>query len=56
MMNTPQDAGKDTTVRVPRELLEQVRAIARAHDRSLAAEVRVALTEYVRTNTTVEAS
>ncbi|PZS13489.1 MAG: hypothetical protein DLM64_03220 [Solirubrobacterales bacterium] len=52
MMNTSQDTAKDTTVRVPRDLLEQVRLVARAHERSLAAEVRVALTEYVRRNST----
>jgi predicted transcriptional regulator len=36
------------TVRLPRALVEEVRQIARAHDRSLAAQVRVALDEYVR--------
>jgi hypothetical protein len=38
----------DTTVRLPRSLIEQVRTLARAHDRSLSAELRVALAEYIR--------
>jgi predicted transcriptional regulator len=37
-----------TTVRLPKELVEQVRGLARAHDRSLSAELRVALAAYVR--------
>ena len=37
---------KDTTVRVPWELLERLKVIAQAHDRSLVAEVRVALAAY----------
>ena len=37
-----------TTVRLPMSLVNEVREVAQAHDRSLAAEVRVALTEYVR--------
>ncbi len=37
-----------TTVRLPWSLLEQVREIAVAHDRSLSAELRVALNAYVR--------
>lgn len=35
-----------TTVRLPRSLIEQIRVIAMAHDRSLSAELRVALTDY----------
>ncbi len=44
------DTKKDptTTVRLPRDLLEQVRECARLHDRSLVGECRVALTEHVR--------
>jgi predicted transcriptional regulator len=37
-----------TTVRLPRKLVEQMRRIAVAHDRSLSAELRVALAAYVR--------
>jgi predicted transcriptional regulator len=37
-----------TTVRLPRELVEQMRRIAARHDRSLSAELRVALAAYVR--------
>jgi hypothetical protein len=48
MTNTSQGKAQDTTVRVPRDLLEQVKGIAKAHDRSVAAEVRVALSAYVR--------
>jgi predicted transcriptional regulator len=36
-----------TTVRLPRSLVEQVRTIAQAHDRSLSAELRVALNAYI---------
>ena len=36
-----------TTVRLPRELVEQIRLLADAHDRSLSAELRVALHAYV---------
>jgi len=46
MENTP----NTTTVRLPRDLIEQVRAIAKEHDRSLSAELRVALSEYVKRN------
>jgi Arc-like DNA binding domain len=44
------DTGKDptTTVRLPRELLEQMRECARLHDRSLVGECRVALAAHVR--------
>jgi predicted transcriptional regulator len=35
-------------VRLPRELVEQVRRLAIRHDRSLSAELRVALAAYVR--------
>lgn len=35
-------------MRLPRNLVEQVRVIATAHERSLSAELRVALTAYVR--------
>ena len=45
MLNTPDDT---TTVRLPRVLVEQVKTIASAHERSLAAEMRVALATYVR--------
>ena len=36
-----------TTVRLPRSLVEEVRTIAEAHERSLSAELRVALATYV---------
>jgi predicted transcriptional regulator len=41
------DTQKGTTVRLPRALVEQMHKVAQAHDRSLSAEMRVALTEYV---------
>jgi predicted transcriptional regulator len=37
-----------TTVRLPRALVEQIRTIADAHERSISAELRVALDAYVR--------
>jgi hypothetical protein len=37
-----------TTVRLPRSLVEQMRIIAKAHERSISAELRVALDAYVR--------
>jgi len=44
------DARQDstTTVRLPRELLEQLRECARLHDRSLVGECRVALAAHAR--------
>jgi hypothetical protein len=36
-----------TTVRLPRELVEQVRELAQLHHRSLSGELRVALLEYI---------
>lgn len=41
-------ANPTTTVRVPRSLIEQLRTIADAHDRSISAELRVALDAYIR--------
>lgn len=38
----------DVNVRLPRELVEQIRELARRHDRSLSAELRVGLADYVR--------
>jgi predicted transcriptional regulator len=35
-------------VRLPRALVEQVRVLARLHDRSLSGELRVAVADYVR--------
>ena len=49
MANSSQSPKKDTTVRVPWELLEQMKVIAHAHERSLVAEVRYALNQYVQT-------
>jgi predicted transcriptional regulator len=37
-----------TTVRLPRSLVDEIREIAAAHDRSISAELRVALGGYVR--------
>ena len=37
-----------TTVRLPRSIVEEMRIIAEAHDRSISAELRVALSAYVR--------
>jgi predicted transcriptional regulator len=36
-----------STVRLPVNIIDKIRAIARAHDRSLSAELRVALTDYI---------
>lgn len=44
-MQTPT---QNTNVRLPVGLVEQVRKLAQEHDRSLSAELRVALAEYVR--------
>ena len=35
-------------VRLPRALVEQVRVLARLHERSLSGELRVAVADYVR--------
>ena len=37
-----------STVRLPRALVDQIRVIAEAHERSISAELRVALDAYVR--------
>jgi predicted transcriptional regulator len=37
----------DITIRLPRDLVEAVREVADRHERSLAAELRVALRAYV---------
>jgi predicted transcriptional regulator len=37
-----------TTVRLPRDLVEEVRKLAERHDRSLSAELRVALRGHIR--------
>jgi plasmid stability protein len=42
------DTTKDRVVRLPRGLIDKMQVIARAHERSLAAELRVALDAYVR--------
>jgi plasmid stability protein len=47
MPTTEQQSQQDTTVRLPRSLVEQVRVIAGAHERSLSAELRVALRRYI---------
>jgi hypothetical protein len=48
MATTKQKAQQDTTtVRMPRSLIEQLRKLAKAHDRSLSAELRVALAAYI---------
>ncbi len=47
-MTTTKAAQDTIPVRLPRSLVEQLRPIAVEHDRSLAAELRVALTAYVR--------
>jgi predicted transcriptional regulator len=36
-----------TTVRLPRELVEAIRRLAEQHDRTLSAELRVALRVYI---------
>ena len=50
-MTTTKAAQDTIPVRLPRSLVEQLRPIAVEHDRSLAAELRVALTAYVREQT-----
>ena len=42
------DSSRSTPVRVPESLYGQLRVIAAAHERSISAEVRVALDAYVR--------
>lgn len=37
-----------TTVRVPKVLIDRIRTIAEAHERSISAELRVVLGDYVR--------
>jgi len=37
-----------TSVKLPMTLIDQIRAIAKAHDRSVHAEVRWALNEYIQ--------
>jgi hypothetical protein len=50
-MNATDDAtlGMTTTVRLPLALVEQIREMAVSHDRSLSAELRVALAYYIQT-------
>ena len=40
-----------TTVRLSRQIVDDMKVIARAHERSLSAELRVALSAYVRRET-----
>jgi predicted transcriptional regulator len=47
-MNANDDPTKMMTVRLPRELVEQIRLIARAHDRSLSGQLRFALSDHAR--------
>ena len=54
-MTNTQAHKKDTTVRVPQDLIEQMKVIAKAHDRSLVAEVRVALDAYAKQHANKEA-
>ena len=42
------DTTPTTTVRLPRDLIEAMRVIAKQHDRSLSAELRVALATYIK--------
>jgi predicted transcriptional regulator len=37
-----------TTVRLPRDLVDQIRRLAERHDRTLSAELREALRHYIR--------
>lgn len=46
-MSTTKQQPKTTTVRLPLDVVEAVRAIAVQHERSLSAEMRVALRQYV---------
>jgi len=45
MVTAPRET---TTVRLPRRLVDDVRVIADANERSISAELRVALSEYTR--------
>lgn len=55
-MNTQRRHGVDTattpsqttTVRLPRSIVDEMRVIAAAHERSISAELRVALDAYIR--------
>jgi hypothetical protein len=48
-ITTKRNRNRDfTTVALPRHLVEAMRAIGRDEDRSLSAQMRVALTEYIR--------
>jgi predicted transcriptional regulator len=40
-----------TSIRLPKAIIDQIRPIARAHDRSLSAELRIALLDYAERNT-----
>jgi predicted DNA-binding protein len=46
-MDTEQQDKAHTNVRIPRELLERMRYLSRAHARSLNREIEVAVREYV---------
>ena len=46
---TTTNPAETTTVRLPRDLVEQVREMAVKHDRTLSAELRVALRHYIDT-------
>jgi predicted transcriptional regulator len=48
MMPTTKPQRPSVSVRLPRALVDEVRVIAEAHDRSISAELRVALDAYVR--------
>lgn len=45
----------ETTIRLPRELVAQLAALAREDDRSTAAEARIAITHYIELRKTKSA-
>ena len=49
-MDTKEKALKSLSIRFPVPLLEQMKAIAKQHNRSLSGEVLTALEEYIKSN------
>jgi predicted transcriptional regulator len=45
-----------TSIRIPKELAHRLQAVANTHERSIAAEARVALTEYVNKHKAAKAA
>jgi len=49
-MDSKEKAIKSLSIRFPGPLLEQMKAIAKQHNRSLSGEVLTALEEYIKSN------